>query len=144
MRFASAKEAKMSAYKYIIGLAVLVTILLTISTVPTCNGAIASYAAANKSHILIVGARMPGDRLVLRESIVKNSGWLKVQVVEKTFYVSKRERITKVEALNQNTNGNGTYANILNGGPGHSNVTIKFKSQRSHGFHIIVEVYARP
>ncbi|KAL6265350.1 hypothetical protein P5V15_002310 [Pogonomyrmex californicus] len=132
----------MSAYKYIIGLTILVTALLTINTVPT-NGAIASYAPANKSHNLIVGGRLPGDRLVLRESVVKNSGWMKVQIVQKTFNISKWERITMVEALDQKTNGNGAHASILNGGPGHSNVTLRFKSLRGHGVNFIVQLYAR-
>ncbi|XP_011634876.1 probable salivary secreted peptide [Pogonomyrmex barbatus] len=130
----------MSAYKYIIGLTILVTALLTINTVPT-NGA--SYAPANKSHNLIVGGRLPGDRLVLRESVVKNSSWMKVQIVQKTFNISKWERITMVEALDQKTNGNGAYASILNGGPGHSNVTLRFKSQRGHSVNFIVQLYAR-
>ncbi|XP_011867528.1 PREDICTED: probable salivary secreted peptide [Vollenhovia emeryi] len=133
----------MSAYKYVIGLAVLVTALLTISTVPA-SGSITSYAAANKSHHLRVGYRMPGDRLVLRESVIKNSAWMKVQIVEKTFNVSKWERITMVEALDQKTNGNGAHANIQKGGPGYSNVTLKFKSQRGHGINFVVQVYSRP
>ncbi|XP_012535213.2 probable salivary secreted peptide [Monomorium pharaonis] len=133
----------MSAYKYIIGLAVLVAALLTVSTVPSASGAFASYAPANKSHHLIVGYRMPGDRLALRVGVTKNSGWMKVQVVEKTFNVSMWERITMVEALDQKTNGNGAYANILRGGPGYSNVTIKFKSQRGHGINFIVNLYSR-
>jgi len=133
----------MSAYKYIIGLAVLVTALLAVNTVPA-SGTIASYAPANKSHNLIVGYRMPGDRLVLREGVVKNSSWMKVEVVEKTFNISKWERITMVEALDQKTNGNGAYASILRGGPGHSNVTIKFKSQRGHSINFIVQLYSRP
>ncbi|XP_024874525.1 probable salivary secreted peptide [Temnothorax curvispinosus] len=133
----------MSAYKYIAGLAFLVTVLLTIITVPA-NGSIDSYAPANKSHHLRVGYRMPGDRLVLKQSIVKNSGWQKVQIVEKTFNVSRFDRITMVEALDQKTNGTGAYASILRGGPGHNNVTLKFKSQRSHGINFVVQLYARP
>jgi len=141
IRFSSVKSVKMSAYKYIIGLAVLVTALLTVSTIPASEAF--TYAASNKSHHLIVGYRAPGDRLVLRENIVKNSGWMKVQVIEKTFNVSRFERITMVEALDQKTNGNGAYASILNGGPGHSNVTMKFKSQRGHGINFIVNIYGR-
>jgi len=87
---------------------------------------------------------MPGDKLVLKENIIKNSGWLKGQGVEKTFYVLKPEDlITMVEALDQKTNGNGAYASILQGGPGHNSVTMKFKSQRGHGINFVVQLYAR-
>lgn len=132
----------MSSYKYILGLAVLVAALFAVNTVPASE-AFTPYAPA-KSHNLTVGGRLPGDRLVLRESVVKNSGWMKVQVVEKTFNISKWERITMVEALDQKTNGNGAYASIMNGGPGHSNVTMKFKSQRGHGINFVVQIYSRP
>lgn len=133
----------MSGYKYIIGLAVLVAALLTIDTVPTANGAIASYAAENKSHHMTIGSRMPGDRLVLKENIIKDSSWMRIVTVEKTYNVSQYERITMVQALDQKTNGNGAYASMLNGGPGQSSVTIKLKSQRGHGINFVIEVYGR-
>jgi hypothetical protein len=132
----------MSAQKYIIGLAFLVAVLLAINTAPT-NGAVDQHAAANKSHHLIVGYRVPGDRLVIRQNIVKNSSWMKVQVIEKTFNVSAWERLTLVQSLDQKTNGNGASASLLGGGPGFSNVTLKFKSKRGHGINHIVELYAR-
>ncbi|KAG5311102.1 PREDICTED: probable salivary secreted peptide [Acromyrmex echinatior] len=134
----------MSAFKYIIGLAVLVTALLTITTVPSANGAISSYADNNKSHHLFVGYRMPGDRLVLRENIVKNSSWMKIQIVEKTFNISRNERITYIEALDQKTNGNGAHCSILNGGPGHNNVTLRWKSLRGHSVNFTLGIYGRP
>ncbi|XP_034948577.1 probable salivary secreted peptide [Chelonus insularis] len=108
-----------------------------------------SYASAyagptnNKSHHLIAGNRLPGDYLVLRQNIIKSSSWLQIVTVEKTFNVSGFERITQVQALDQKTNGNGAYASIVKGGPGTSNVTIKFKSQRSHGINFMVLIYAR-
>ncbi|CAL1674765.1 unnamed protein product [Lasius platythorax] len=132
----------MSAQKYIIGLAFLVAVLLTINTAPT-NGAVDQHAAENKSHHLIVGSRVPGDRLVIRQNIVKNSSWLKVQVIEQTFNVSAREILTLIQSLDQKTNGNGASVSLLKGGPGVSYVTLKFKSQRSHGINHIVELYAR-
>ena len=99
---------------------------------------------SNKSHDLVIGYRQPGDRLVVRSRVVKNSSWMKIVTEQKTFNASRWDRITMVQALDQKTNGNGAYASILNGGPGHQNVTIRFKSQRSHGIDFIVELYARP
>lgn len=131
----------MSVSKYIISLAVLVLALLTITTVPA-NGAVDYYAPANRS--LIIGYRMPGDRLVYRESISKNAGWMKIQIIEKTFNVSRYERITMIQSLDQNRNGTGANVNVLKGGPGYNNVTLRFKSQRGYPISHIVQLYARP
>ncbi|XP_043461987.1 probable salivary secreted peptide [Leptopilina heterotoma] len=98
---------------------------------------------ANKSHHLIVGSRLAGDKLVLRQNIQKNSSWMQVVVVEKTFNTTQFQRITQIAALDQKTNGNGAYASLTKGGPGTDKVTLKFKSQRGHGINFIVELYAR-
>ncbi|XP_053981984.1 probable salivary secreted peptide [Hylaeus volcanicus] len=98
----------------------------------------------NKSHNLVVGYRMPGDRLVLRQSVVKNSSWMQIVTEQKSFNTSRFDRITVVQALDQKTNGNGAYASLVAGGPGYNNVTLRFKSQRGHGINFIVELYARP
>lgn len=107
---------------------------------------IGQYAAnnTNKSHDLVVGFRMPGDRLVLRSSVVKNSAWLQIVTEERTFNTSRWERITMIRALDQKNNGNGAYASLTRGGPGNQNVTLRFKSQRGHGINFIVELYSRP
>lgn len=131
----------MSAQKYMIGLAFLVAVLLAINTVPT-DGAVGLYAA-NKSNHLIVGYRVPGDRLVLRQNIVKDSSWMRVITLERTFNVSSWERITLIQSLDQKTNGNGASASLLKGGPGFNNATLRYKSQRNHSINHIVEVYAR-
>lgn len=140
-RFLSVEIIKMSAQKYIIGLVFLVAALMAINTVPA-NGAVNQFAA-NKSHNLIVGYRVPGDRLVLRQNIVKNSSWMRVVVIEKTFNISKWERITLLQSLDQKTNGNGAIVSLLKGGPGFNNVTLKFKSQRNNSINHIVEIFAR-
>lgn len=99
--------------------------------------------APNKSHHLIVGSRLPGDRLVLSENIIKNSKWLQVVTAEKTFRAPRYQIITQVSALDQKTNGKGAFASLIKGGPGHNNVTLKFKSQRGHGINFRVQIYAR-
>ncbi|XP_044006876.1 probable salivary secreted peptide [Aphidius gifuensis] len=99
--------------------------------------------SSNKSHHLIAGSRLPGDRLTLQQSIVKTSSWAQITSIEKNFNVSRYERITQVLACDQKTNGNGAYPSIIKGGPGGSNVTIKFKSQRGHGINFVVLIYSR-
>ncbi|XP_008554553.1 probable salivary secreted peptide [Microplitis demolitor] len=103
------------------------------------------YAAngTNKSHHLIAGSRLPGDRLFFQENIVKSSSWLQIVTLEKSYGVGYFNHITQVQALDQKINGNGAYATIVKGGPGTSNVTIRFKSQRSHGINFRVLIFAR-
>ncbi|XP_031834359.1 putative salivary secreted peptide [Nomia melanderi] len=133
----------MSAQKLVICLVIAVIAVITseVNSTPALN----PYASnsSNKSHNLIVGYRMPGDRLVLRQNIIKKSAWMQIVTEQKTFNVSKWERITLVNALDQKTNGNGAYASLLQGGPGYNNVTLRFKSQRGHGINFIVELYSR-
>nr|XP_031834596.1 probable salivary secreted peptide [Nomia melanderi] len=134
----------MSAQTFMICLVIAAIAVITseVSSTPALN----PYASnsSNKSHNLIVGYRMPGDRLVRRDSIQhKPSSWMQVTVKQKTFNVSKWERITLVKALDQNTDGNGGYVNLTQGGPGYNNVTLKFRTQRGGGINFIVEVYAR-
>nr|XP_003701609.1 PREDICTED: probable salivary secreted peptide [Megachile rotundata] len=134
----------MSTNKLIFYLAV-VAITVTVTQV-TSSPQVGHFAAnnTNKSHHLIVGYRMAGDRLVLRQNVIKNSSWMQIVTEEKTFNVSRWDRITQVQALDQKTNGNGAYASLLKGGPGSNNVTLRFKSQRGHGINFVVELYARP
>ncbi|CAK9819026.1 Probable salivary secreted peptide [Anthophora plagiata] len=129
---------KLFLYLVIVATAVIAT---QVSSVP--QGGKYAVNSSNASHNLIIGYRLPGDRLVLSQNVVKPSAWMRVVVEEKTFNVSKWERITMVRALDQKTNGNGAYASILNGGPGSNNVTIRFKSQRGHGINFVVELYSR-
>lgn len=130
----------MSMQKYLVAMALMVFAVIVVTAVGPDSG---TYAA-NKSHHLIIGYRLPGDRLVLRQNIIKDSSWMKVVVVEKTFNATKYERITLIEALDQKTNGNGAYASLTKGGPGNNNATLRFKSQRGHGINFIVNVYSRP
>lgn len=133
----------MLANKYIIAVGLVIATLLAINT-GTASGFGSNYAAENKSHNLVLGYRLPGDRLVFKQSVVKNSSWMRIVTEEKTFNTTRNERITLLQCLDQKTNGNGAYASVLQGGPGHSNVTVRFKSQRGHGINFVVEIYSRP
>ena len=102
-----------------------------------------SPKAGNNSHHLIVGSRLPGDKLLVQENIVKTSKWLQIVTVEKSFNTTRYDVITEVEALDQKTNGNGAYASVLSGGPGYQTVRLRFKSQRGHGINFVVKIYGR-
>ncbi|CAL1674763.1 unnamed protein product [Lasius platythorax] len=133
----------MSAQKYIIDLAFLIAVLLAIA--PT-NGAvdyIDHHANPNKSQNLSIGYRVPGDRLVLNQSVVQHNSHPKVIVIEKSFNIKANERLTLVQSLNQHTDGNGPSVSLVRGGPGHNTVTLLFESQIGHGINHVVELYAR-
>ncbi|XP_012280800.1 probable salivary secreted peptide [Orussus abietinus] len=131
--------------KYLFGFLFVAAVAIAANAVPSAYVAplAAAPVKANLSHNLILGSRLPGDRLIIRENIIKPSKWLQVITVERTYNASKYERITQVKALDQKTNGNGAYATLKYGGPGNQNVTLKFKSQRGHGINFVVEIYAR-
>ncbi|XP_024874528.1 probable salivary secreted peptide [Temnothorax curvispinosus] len=132
----------MSAYKYIAGSAFLVTVLLTVNTV-LANGSNNSYAPANELYrsSLIVGSRVPGDRLAVLQRIERYPSSGRVQVIEKTFDVSRWGRITLLEALDQTPYG--AYVSILRGGLGQNYVTLKFQSQRGQSIKYLLQIFAR-
>ncbi|KAI4483940.1 hypothetical protein M0802_013169 [Mischocyttarus mexicanus] len=131
----------MFAQKLIIFMAVMVATVFAVEYVPRVY--LEPYAA-NKAHNLTIGYRVPGDRIVLRTNISKKSSWLQVVSTEVTLNASRYDRITMVGAYDQKSDGTGAYASLLKGGPGYSNVTLRFKSQRGHGINFVVEVFARP
>ncbi|CAD7086117.1 unnamed protein product [Hermetia illucens] len=88
----------------------------------------------------------PYDSILDRAIVVKKSKWL--QVVTQDYDYPKKgvynyRNITGIRVTDQYTNGTGGYATLLRGGPGFRNVTIHLKSQRSHGFNFIIDVYGR-
>ncbi|XP_033334144.2 putative salivary secreted peptide [Megalopta genalis] len=131
----------MSAQKLVACLAI--ALIAVIATEVTSDPNYNYYASNNKSYNLSIGYRQPGDKLMLRENVVVSSSWMQVKTVTKKFNVSQWYRITLVEAIDQKTNGNGARPSLIAGGPGYSNVTLKFTSQRGHGINFVVNVYAR-
>ncbi|XP_015591250.1 probable salivary secreted peptide [Cephus cinctus] len=100
-------------------------------------------ANSRQSNHLILGSRIPGDRLAVQQSVVKSSSWMQVTTREQTFSTSGYGLITQIQALDQKTNGNGARAIVTAGGPGQNYVTLRFKSQRGHGINFLVQIYAR-
>lgn len=94
-------------------------------------------------HDLIVGSRLPGDKIIHKENIVKTGKWFRVVEVTKTINAIKGTKITQIIAKDLETDGNGAYVKLTNGGPAYSNVSIKFTSQRGYGINFTLEVYAR-
>ncbi|XP_011314086.1 probable salivary secreted peptide [Fopius arisanus] len=102
----------------------------------------AKYPGANRSHHLIAGNRLPGDRLAHQEYIYRGSSVWQMSI-QRIFSAAKFEKITQVLALDQTNNGTGGYANIVRGGPGSTNVTLQFTNQKNYGLRFLVQIYAR-
>ncbi|XP_039276775.1 probable salivary secreted peptide [Nilaparvata lugens] len=97
-----------------------------------------------KSHNLIIGHPRPGDSLLFD---------LNVYVPRKLFRIVEKEikfpshgsynnkYITSVQCWDGKTDGTGAFVTLRSGGLGAKNVTILFKSQRSHGIHHSVKIY---
>ncbi|XP_043253334.1 probable salivary secreted peptide [Colletes gigas] len=132
----------MSAQKVLVCLAIIAVAIFA-TNVDSFGQPGYANNSTNKSHNLSIGYRMPGDKLVLRQNVVKTSSWMQIVTEQKTFNTSQFYRITLVNALDQKTNGNGAYASLTSGGPGYNSATLRFKSQRGHGINFVVEVYAR-
>ena len=121
-----------------------VTIALAVGVLGSTTNYLGARYTPNKAHNLTIGTRQYGDSLVYQESIVKKSAWLRVVEVNKTFNVTNNYVITQVQALDQKSDGTGAIATRLGGGPGWSNITLRFKSQRSHGINFLLRIYAKP
>ncbi|KAK0168622.1 hypothetical protein PV327_002400 [Microctonus hyperodae] len=98
---------------------------------------------SNKSHNLLVGSRRNGDRLVIQQYVIQSSGASQFITVQKTFNVSKYEKITLIRALDQKNDGTGAYPSLLKGGPGTSNATLEFKSQKNKSINFLVMIYSK-
>ncbi|XP_058796455.1 probable salivary secreted peptide [Phymastichus coffea] len=90
---------------------------------------------------VIIGSRQYGDLLTHREIIRKDSKWLQVIEVHKTFTTDHGEKITQVRLIDQNQDGQGAIATVTVGGPGFTFVTVHFQSTRGKSIEFIAEIY---
>lgn len=133
----------MSAQMFVICLAIaaIATITSEVSSTPALD----PYASVNKSHSLIIGYRVPGDRLVLRQLVKYDvTSWMQIISVQKTVNAPKWERITQIRALDQKPDGNNANVTLIQGGPRYNNATLSLKGKRGYGINFIVEVFSRP
>lgn len=99
--------------------------------------------SGNKSHDLVVGNRVHGDFLLEQKQVDKSAIplWKSEQTV--TIKGDGIAKITSIEIYDLKPEGQSATPSILKGGPGESFVTVQFESQRSHGIHFLVKVYAK-
>ena len=132
----------MESCKMLFVLAFVMAITLAMNVAPSSG--LGANLAKNISHDFILGSRVSGDRLVLQKTINKPSKTFQIVTHQETFNTtSTHYKITQVAAYDQKTNGNGAFVTLIKGGPGYQNVTLRFKSQRSHGINFIVRLYQR-
>lgn len=123
-------------------IAVFLLLVAFAAYVPSQAYSFSNYAKApNNSHNLIAGYSRLGDRVAVH-FINQPASWWQMTTIEKIFFAPYYERITKVEALDQVTNGTGAYPTIVKNGPGMSNVTLKFTGQMNYGIKFIVKIFS--
>ncbi|XP_016843129.1 probable salivary secreted peptide [Nasonia vitripennis] len=96
-----------------------------------------------KSHDLVVGNRIHGDFLLDQKQVDKSAIplWRSEQTV--TIKGDGIAKITSIEIYDLKPEGHSATPSILKGGPGDSFVTVHFESERGHGIHFLVKVYAK-
>lgn len=109
----------------------------------TLLGAVFFISAEAQSNNLSLGDRVIGDQLLLQTSVEEEYKFLQKVSLEKTFSTTGGTKITRVEALDRKTDGTGAYVTVLGGGVGENYVSLRFKSQRNHGIHFVVNLYGR-
>ena len=119
-------------------------LLITFSCLLAINFIGTSWASEKKSNHLILGSRIPGDHLLERHLIVRESEWFRKVKENQIFNGDGHSKITEIRALDQKTNGNGATATVTSGGVGQDFVTINFKSKRGHGINFVVEIFGKP
>lgn len=129
--------------KCLLVLVFLATVAITTSIFRPSVYVLKADRPGNKSHNLLVGSRRNGDRLVIQQYVIQSSSTSQFVTVQKTLNVSKYETITLIRALDQKNDGTGAYPSLVKGGPGTSNVTLEFKSQKNKSINFLVMIYAK-
>lgn len=130
------------AYEKIIFVLLFATAIVLITNVSPITGRSYYNRGKNISHNFIIGTRRPGDRLVIQKNLTVPAKTFQVVTQRATFIVQNHKNITQLAAYDQKTDGTGAYVTLEKGGVGKTNVTLRFKSQRGHGIHFLVQVYA--
>ena len=92
----------------------------------------------NGPHNLVVGKREDGDTLLHHEQKSSAPG---VTTVSHDYQYSGDTTITAVEAIDNWNDGTGGNPEIISGGVGHKNVTVRVTSRHLRGFDHTVYVY---
>ncbi|XP_043461989.1 probable salivary secreted peptide [Leptopilina heterotoma] len=131
------------AYEKIIFVLLFATALILVANVSPTTGYNNYNRGKNISHNFIIGSRRPGDRLVMQQNITASASTFKIVTRRVQFLLQAGKNITQLAALDQKIDGTGAYVTLESGGVGKRNATLRFKSQRSHGIHFIVKIFAR-
>ena len=92
----------------------------------------------NGPHNLVEGIREDGDTLLYRKQKSSAPGF---GTVSHEYQYIGDTRITAVEAIDNRNDGTGGDPEIISGGVGHKNVTVRVTSRHFRGFDHTVYVY---
>lgn len=113
-----------------------IILVLTIAVI----GRIECKSTGIGPHHLILGERVPGDRLLMSKPVYKKYKFLDI-ITERMSYTSLNSTINYIEALDRHGNNKGAIPDLIDGGIDTSHVTIAFTSQRGHSIKFHVEIY---
>jgi hypothetical protein len=98
---------------------------------------------AKRIHFKAFGRRRIADRLIERKIVNIRGEFLKVTQATKVFWGDKKSFITQIKITKKGAFSKKPSVNIVLGGPGYKFVSLNFKSKRSKGIHIIIDIYGR-
>ena len=94
-----------------------------------------------RHHTMKLGSRRPGDIQLYSEKVRKGDEFLSIVSHTFTYTARDNEEITHVVAEDQWTDDTGGNPEIVSGGVGHEEVTIRVSSIRNRGFDFHFYVY---
>ncbi|XP_073979204.1 probable salivary secreted peptide isoform X1 [Rhodnius prolixus] len=121
--------------------------LLFLACIVTCVVAYPQTKCGSEaSHDLFLGRRLPGDKLLFSAHVTMSSSFLRVKSTDviwppkdQHFY----ESITRVEVYDQQTDGSGGCAFLMEGGVGNNYLRLHLKTQRGGKFDFFIKVFGR-
>uniref|UniRef100_A0AB38ZED1 Heteropteran venom family 3 protein 2 n=1 Tax=Ectomocoris sp. TaxID=3104572 RepID=A0AB38ZED1_9HEMI len=121
----------------------VIVVLLVILITP--RSSLAIDCGTGKSHNSTYGSRQPGDRIVFQDHIRKEWKLLRYAEGDAKFPLrgQKPAIITKIEAIDQYTNGHGGCAYITEGGVGQNHVNVHIKSEFNRGIDFLINIYGK-
>ena len=122
-------------------MAELRVILCLVFVIALAFNATPSLSFPSRSHIQSFGERVYGDRFIMLQTVFVpfKRAWYRTREV--TYHAPPHTIITQIVVEDQLINGLGGKCKIVEGGPGHENVTMKFRSQMNQEIYSIVQFY---
>ncbi|KAK9507206.1 hypothetical protein O3M35_007114 [Rhynocoris fuscipes] len=124
----------------------LVLLLVLVGVVSTSLAYPKTACGSGPTHDLLLGQRLPGDRLLYSTHETMESSILRKKVRDIYWPTNQHpgySTITRIEVYDQITNGQGGCAFLSDGGVGNNFVKLHLKTQRGGKFDFLINIYGR-